>query len=90
MKTAVITAAGISNRFNEGVPESEKQLKVIYGGGEQTLLYHLVQKCMFADRIIVVGGYRFDDLKEYLSGLRPEIRDKTVLVYNEHYQNENL
>ena len=86
MKTAIITAAGVSSRFNEGIPESEKQLKVIYGGGEQTLLYHLVQKCMYADQIIVVGGYKFDDLKEYLLGLKPEIRDKIELVYNEHYK----
>lgn len=86
MKSAVITTAGISSRFNEGVPETEKQLKAIYGGGEQTLLFHLVQRCMFADRVIVVGGYKFDDLKKYLSGLRPEVRDKIVLVYNKHYK----
>ncbi len=86
MKAAVITAAGISSRFNEGVPETEKQLKAIYGGGEQTLLYHLVQRCMFADRIIVVGGYKFDDLKKYTAGLKPEVRDKISLVYNEHFQ----
>ncbi|MBD5141801.1 MAG: NTP transferase domain-containing protein [Ruminococcus sp.] len=86
MKTAVITAAGISSRFNEGIPESEKQLKGIYGGGDRTLLYHLVRKCLFADKIIVVGGYKFDDLKEYLLGLKPEIRDKIALVYNENYK----
>lgn len=86
MKTAVITAAGISGRFNEGVPESEKQLKVIYGGGERTLLYNLVWKCLFADKIIVVGGYKFDDLKEYLAGLKPELRDKISLVYNSQYE----
>ena len=67
MKTAIITVAGISSRFNEGIPEAEKTLKAIFYEKEktQTLLNHLLLKCSFADRIIIVGGYKFDDLKEY-------------------------
>ena len=30
MKIAIITVAGISSRFNEGVPEEERELKAIY------------------------------------------------------------
>jgi choline kinase len=29
MRTAIITAAGISERFNKGIPEDEKQLKIV-------------------------------------------------------------
>ena len=85
MKAVIITVAGISSRFNEGIPEAEKQLKAVYHSGDRkdTLLYHLIEKCAFADRIIVVGGYRFDSLEDYCRGL--DERDRITLVYNEHY-----
>ena len=67
MKAAIITVAGISSRFNEGVPEDKKELKAIYteGNEKDTLLYHLLLKCSFADKIIIVGGYKFEDLNKY-------------------------
>lgn len=88
MKIAIITAAGISSRFNEGIPEAEKKLKTVYfeGGSSNTLLYHLLKKCAYADRIVVVGGYKFDVLKEYCLGLESGLRDKIIFVYNEHFE----
>ncbi len=87
MKIAIITAAGISSRFNEGLPEKDKCLKIIYSKEDRTstLLYHLLEKCMFADKILLVGGYKYDDLKACCEELPGSMRDKTVLVYNEHY-----
>lgn len=88
MKAAVITVAGISSRFNEGIEENRKCLKAIYTEGNEsdTLLYHLLKKCSYADRIIVVGGYKFEDLEQYITGLVPEEeRGKIRLLYNEHY-----
>ena len=60
MKAAIITVAGISSRFNEGVTEDRKELKAIYSenGSQNTLLYHLLLKCSYADKIILVGGYK--------------------------------
>lgn len=89
MKVAIITVAGISSRFNEGIPEAKKELKAIYTEGDvkSTLLYHLLQKCSFADRIVVVGGYKFETLISYCRRLEPGIRDKISLVLNEHYEN---
>lgn len=88
MKTAVITAAGISSRFNAGVPEKDRKLKAIYSESDSknTLLYHLLQKCIFADRIIVVGGYKFKNLTEYCEGLEQELQKKICLVFNEYYE----
>lgn len=88
MKTAIITVAGISARFNRNIIENEKVLKTIYyeGSCQNTLLYHLLCKCAYADRIIIVGGYRFNDLKEYCSDLEEDIRNKLVFVYNEHFE----
>ena len=87
-RIAIITVAGISSRFNEGIDEERKILKAIYSDGddEKTLLSHLVGQCGYADRIIIVGGYKFGDLKEYVEHTLPAyLREKTELVENEHY-----
>lgn len=88
MKAAIITAAGVSSRFNEGVAEKEKCLKCIYYEEDKkdTLLYHLIRKCGFADKIVLVGGYQYDELNAYCEELPGSIRDKIVLIKNEHYE----
>ncbi len=88
MKAAIITVAGISSRFNEGVPEEQKELKAIYTeqSAKDTLLYHLLQKCAYADKIIVVGGYRFESLKAYCGNLEEDLQDRVELVYNGHFE----
>ncbi len=88
MKAAIITVAGISSRFNEGVPEDKKELKVIYseGGVQDTLLYHLLRKCSYADKIILVGGYQYEKLESFC---RTEIASEfpqVELVKNDHYE----
>lgn len=87
MRAAIITVAGISSRFNEGILEDKKELKAIYTErtAKDTLLYHLLLKCAYADKIIVVGGYKFESLKKYCGGLDDNLQDKIELVYNEHY-----
>ena len=91
MRCAIITVAGISSRFNAGVPEDKKQLKAVFTEDDKknTLLYHLLKKCGFADRIIVVGGYKFEDLKQYCCGLEQDLQGKLTLVYNNHYEDLN-
>lgn len=88
MKVAIITVAGVSSRFNKGVPENEKELKAIYteSGQNNTLLYHLLRECKFAERIVIVGGYKFDCLKAYCAELESTISDRICLVFNEHYK----
>ncbi|MBE6016188.1 MAG: hypothetical protein E7233_01080 [Lachnospiraceae bacterium] len=88
MKTAIITVAGISSRFNKGIPEREKKLKAVFfeENKEDTLLFHLLQSCSFADRIIVVGGYQYEALCDYCNMLANHLKDKVTLVYNEHFE----
>ncbi len=86
---AVITVAGISSRFNEGIDEKERSLKAIYSEGKasDTLLAHLVKKCSYADRIIIVGGYKYEDLKQYVTRQFSErYKEKIIVIYNEHYK----
>lgn len=87
-KAVVITVAGISGRFNEDIPEADKKLKALYyeGSSKDTLLYHLLRKCSYADRILIVGGYQFETLKDYCFSLEPGLRDKIMLVYNAHFR----
>ena len=88
MKIAIITIAGISSRFNEGITENEKKLKAVYYEGDKkdTLLYHLLLKCAYADKIILVGGYKYEDLKDYCNVLEDDIMEKIEIVYNPHYE----
>jgi len=87
MKVAVITIAGISSRFNEGIPEEKKCHKIIYYEKkmENSLLYHLIEKCMYSDRIILVGGNKYEDVEAYCGRLPDYMGRKLELVYNEHY-----
>lgn len=87
MKAAIITIAGVSSRFNEGVGEADKRHKIIYyeSNPKHTLLYHLLEKCSFADRIILVGGSRYDEVKAYCDTLPQQMRERVTLVYNEHF-----
>lgn len=89
MKAAIITAAGISSRFNAGTAEEEKCLKSIYqeSKGGDTLLLHLLIHCSYAEKIIVVGGYRFQDLEAYIKNDLPKsLSSKVVLVCNPYYE----
>ena len=88
MRIAIITVAGISSRFNEGVEEKNKKLKAIYHrkDSKNTLLLHLVKHCSFADEIIIVGGFKFKDLKSYVeTELIKVVKSRISVVYNPHY-----
>ena len=66
MRIAIITVAGISNRFNHGV--KDKVLKAIYYEGDprRTLLFRQCRQCRDMDRIILVGGYQYEALSSYV------------------------
>ncbi len=86
MKCVVITVAGIASRFNRDF--SDEKLKAIYYEEDyrETILYQLLNKSSEADKIIVVGGYLFEELSQYISErLEPALRDKIELIYNEFY-----
>lgn len=89
MKAVIITVAGISSRFNEEIPEEQRKLKAIYYEDEakKTLLYQMVEKNKGKDFIVVVGGYKFDDLEEYIKlNISPETAKKIILINNPHYE----
>ena len=88
MKISIITVAGISSRFNKDVSEEDKILKCLYyeENPQNTLIYQMLQKLEYCDKIIIVGGYKCSDLEEYLkSNISHDLQEKISLVYNDHY-----
>lgn len=86
MKTVIIAVAGVSGRFNEN--EKEKVLKAIYSTTDKkkTLLYSILKKCNDFDRIVIVGGYQYEQLKEYVENCRTDFSCPICLTYNPHYE----
>ena len=86
MKVLIVTVAGISSRFNRDT--SRNVLKCLYYEDSPThsLLYQIMCKALDFERVILVGGYLYDELvmyaEKYLSNLGPQIE----LVYNAHYK----
>ncbi len=80
--------AGISSRFNKDVSEEEKILKCLYWeeNPKDTLIYQMLEKTGYADRIVIVGGYKYDDLVNYIDNNLPkDLKDKILTVYNDHF-----
>lgn len=88
LKVAIITVAGISSRFNKDIPDEDKILKCLYweDSPKYTLLYQLIKKVSSYDKIIIVGGFKFSDLIDYISQNIPQkLKDKILIFENDHY-----
>lgn len=88
MKISIITVAGVSSRFNKDISEEEKMLKCIYyeENSKDTLIYKMINKLSYCDKIVVVGGYKYSDLTEYVNKeISIELQEKIMLVENDHY-----
>lgn len=86
MKTAIIAVAGVSSRFNEN--ESEPVLKGIYTETDyrKTLLYSILRKCKGYDKVVLVGGYQYEQLEKYVSDCKGEFPFQIQLIYNPYYR----
>ena len=76
----------MSTRFNRDTKEDV--LKCLYhiGAPHLSLLYQQVCKAYdFVDEIIIVGGYKYDDLSRFVNEDLTEFKPKIKLIYNEHY-----
>ena len=88
LRIVIITVAGVSSRFNKGFAEEDKILKCLYyeENLENTLIYQMLEKTDYADKIVIVGGYKYADLVDYVNNQLPQnLQAKISLVYNDHY-----
>lgn len=86
MKSLIITVAGMSSRFNR---DTQKDfLKCLYyeDTPANSLLSLLVHNTFdLVDEIVVVGGYKYDDLEQFICAEMKDVNHKMKLVYNDHY-----
>lgn len=85
MKTVIITVAGTATRFNQDT--QEEVLKCLYykDKPEYSLLYQILQKVGDVDQYIIVGGYLYDKLEEYINAYCLEFMPRIKMVYNDKY-----
>ena len=85
MKTLIVTVAGTATRFNRDT--SEPTLKCLYeiGGYKNTLLYQILDKARDYDEYIIVGGYLYEKLQEFVNNNLTEFKDKIKLIFNPEY-----
>lgn len=81
----IITIAGLSSRFSKSVGHPCVKCLYYQNSFEESLLYRMLQRHKYFDRIILVGGYEYDLLKSTVEEKFKDILDKIELVQNEEY-----
>ena len=81
MKSLIITVAGTANRFNRDT--KEKVLKCLYyeDTPDNALLSIQIHKAFaLVDEIIVVGGYKYDDLEHFINKNLTDVKSRIKLL----------
>lgn len=86
MKYLIITVAGTATRFNRDTEEDTLKCLYYIDSPQYSLLCQLFNNCGVYDRYIIVGGYLFDKLEQFVKSELQEYHDKIQLVYNEHFK----
>jgi choline kinase len=81
--TLIITVAGISSRFSKSL--GYDALKCIYEEPDKKSILGIFSEYFsFFDTIIIVGGYKFEELQKYIANRFDT--DAISLLYNSHYE----
>lgn len=86
MKIMIITVAGVASRFSRSI--GHPCLKCLYHKKDikESLLYHMLSQNPEVDKYVIVGGFRFDELKHCIDQYFTEFHDRIDLVKNEKYE----
>ncbi len=86
LKILLLTVAGVSSRFCKSIGKT--YLKCIYykNSIKESLLYHMIFEREKFDKYIIVGGFKFDELKEVLKKEFKEYYQKIILIENQYYR----
>lgn len=85
MNTVIITVAGTATRFNKDTKTDTLKCLYYEKRPTDTLLYNILEKSGNNDQFIVVGGYLYKQLEEYISIYCVEFADRIKIVYNDKY-----
>lgn len=82
MKSLIVTVAGTATRFNRDT--EEETLKCLYhiGSPQNCLLYQIFDKARDMDEFIVVGGFLYDRLCDFIETHCKEFSGRIKTVYN--------
>jgi CTP:molybdopterin cytidylyltransferase MocA len=86
MKSLIITVAGLSSRFNRDL--EQPVLKCLYYEDNpccSLLAMQISRTYEYVDEIVIVGGYKYDDLTAFVTKYIKDNEHKIKTVYNEHY-----
>lgn len=85
MKALIVTVAGTARRFSESV--GKDTLKCLYykNAPEESLLCQMLRHRADFDKYIIVGGFLFDELVDFIEENLKEFADKITLVKNEYF-----
>jgi choline kinase len=87
MKSLIITVAGIASRFNKDTDKDVLKCLYFEGTPDKSLLSIQIHSVYnLVDEIIVVGGYKFEDLKDFIKLHLNTFGSKIKLVYNDHFR----
>jgi hypothetical protein len=86
MRVLIITVAGTATRFN--IDSDKPVLKCIYykENPQYSLLYQIFLKASVCDRIIVVGGFEYRNLVNYINTYLSTFTQKTEIIFNPHFE----
>ena len=86
MKSLVITVAGMSSRFNKDTKEDVLKCLYYEDTPANSLISLQVHRTFdLVDEIVVVGGYKYEVLEEFIHKEMKDVKHKMKLVYNDHY-----
>lgn len=86
MKYLIITVAGTATRFNRDTQEDTLKCLYYTDDAKFALLPQLLSNCGVYDKYIIVGGYLYEKLEQFVKKELNAYGDKIELVYNEHFQ----
>lgn len=85
MKTLIVTVAGAATRFNRDTVNDTLKCLYYREFPEYSLLYQILDKAENIDRYIIVGGYLYEQLEEFVEQNLSRFKSRIDLVYNPFY-----
>ena len=86
MRAFLTTVAGMATRFCADLPQPVPKCIYTAGNPKETLLYRMLTLAKDFDCLVIAGGFRFDEIRSYVSAqLPPEIQEKILYVNNPAY-----
>ena len=82
MRTLIVTVAGAATRFNKDTEHDTLKCLYYKESPKYSLLYQILDKSRELDKFIIVGGYLYNELSDFVDNHLSEFKTKIELVFN--------